>query len=174
MINKILLSLLLFTSFVYASSGGCILTQDKNIKVKYTTYNKISKVKIFEDFTNIKYAAKLIEGKNFKELFVGSKLSIDTTSSKLSIPNIEATITNIKANKRIKGKPRTGTIQLLVTLNNKELNIPMRYNYDNGYFEATGDINLKDFNLAINTFNKITIKLSTNIKALLCNVKTGK
>ncbi len=172
--KKILIGLLLFVSFAYSSSGGCILTQDKSIKIKYNAFNKKLNVKIAEQFKNIKYIPTAIEGKNFRDLFVGSKIFIDTTSSKLSIQPIEAKITSIKANKRIKGKPRTGTIQLSVTIKQKNLTIPMLYNYNDGYFEATGVIKLKDFNLLTTTFDNITITFSTNIKALLCDVKIGK
>ncbi len=168
--KKILISLITLTSLAYCA-GGCILTQSKSLNVKYSAYNKVLKTNINEKFKNIKYIPISIEGKSFKELFVGSKIIIDTTSSKLTIPNIEAKIVDIKANKRIKGKSRTGSIKLLVTINKQSLNIPMTYNYNNGYFEATGLIGLEDFNIENKSFGKITINFNTTIEALLCDVK---
>ncbi len=171
--KKILISLLSFVSLAYCA-GGCILTQSKNLDVRYSAYNEVLKMDVAEKFINVKYIPVSIEGTRFSELFVGSKFIIDTTSSKLTIPNMEAKIVDIKADKRIKGKPRTGTVKLLVTMNKKTLTVPMRYNYDNGHFEAIGMLKLEDFNINDKTWSKVTIAFSTTIKALLCDVKVEK
>ncbi len=170
--KKIFMGLIVSASLVFGA--GCILTQPKTINVGYTAYNEQLKTNIDEKFTNVKYLPILLEGKSFKELFVGSKIIIDTTSSKLTIPNMEAKIIDIKADKRIKGKPRTGTVKLLVMMNKKTSTIPMKYNYNNGYFTAEGMLKLKEFNIHNKTLSNVKISFNTIIQAILCDVKVKK
>ncbi|MCK5111008.1 MAG: hypothetical protein KAQ94_05755 [Arcobacteraceae bacterium] len=160
--KKIMITLLSIVSFAYCS-GGCILTQPKTLNVSYSSYDNVLKANINKKFTNIKYIPTSLEGTNFKELFVGSKIMIDTTSTNLKRPNIKAEITDIKANKRIKGKPRTGNLTIQVTVDKEVSIIPMTYYYNNGYFRAVGMLD-KDVILSFNT----------TIKAVLCEVKVDK
>ncbi len=161
----------LVVSISLAFGAGCILTQPKTINIGYTAYNNQLKKDINEKFTNIKYIPISLEGKSFKELFVGSKIVINAAYNKLASVDMEAKIIDIKADKRIKGKPRSGNIKLLVSMNKKVLTVPMKYNYDNGYFAVNGMLKLKEFNIHNKALNNVRINFSTTIQAVLCDVK---
>jgi len=99
--KKLLILLLTLTSLY---SSGCILAQQGEVKVSLKDI----------DFKNVTYKAVAKEGKNFKDILVGSLISAKSKSNSLT-----ATITDIKANKRVKKEPRTGTITMAITLNDK-------------------------------------------------------
>jgi len=199
--NKIILSVLTFSALTYA--GGCVLTQSDDMKVTWKAYKTLAKLGVGGEFTSVNYSANKKEGKNFKELLVGSTVSIDISKvdtknegrdktlvenffGKLAGKTIEGKIVGIKANKREKGKPYTGTLDVNITMNEKSLQIPMLYIYDKENFKADGTIDLFDFQAEsalsnINkscydlhkgkTWNDVSISFTTTIKATLCNVK---
>jgi len=167
----------------------------------------LAKIGVNGQFTAVTYVPAHKKGKNFRELFVGSKVLIDTTKintgdpkrddtlvkmffKKLKNTTIEAKITDIqRTDRHIKGKPRTGILKVMVTMNEKTLIIPMRYIYHKGRFQATGVLDLFDFKgkealASINkscydlhegkTWNDITIGFSTEIQATLCHVEIKK
>lgn len=204
--KKILFSLLVLFSISHASTG-CVLVQPSDMNVTWKAYKTLGKVGVGGQFTSVKYTPAALEGKNFKELFVGSTVSIDTTKittgdssrdevlvkmffQKLKTTTIDAKITNIKkTDKHIKGKPRTGMMDVEITMNKQTLTIPMQYHYSEGRFDATGVIDLFDFAASdalasINkscydlhegkTWSDVSIGFSTTIEATLCNVKTKK
>ena len=157
--------ILLATALLTFSFGapGCLLSQSKNIEVSWTAYKTLAKAGVKGTFTSVKYKPASLEGKNFKELFVGSTVQID--KSKISTGNegrdetlvrhffsilkgkyIEAKIVDIKATtKHEKGKPRKGVVTVEIQMNGKTLAVPMRYIYDKGDFKAVGTIDLFDF-----------------------------
>jgi len=166
----LLASILLYSTL---NAGGCILTQPKEMGIEWKAYKTLGKIGVGGKFTSIKYTPNALEGKNFRELLVGSKVEIDTTNidtgnatrdetlvkyffQKLSDTQIVATIKDIKADPKIKGNPRTGHITAMITMNKKSLIIPMRYSYKDGKFRAIGTIDLGDFEAlpALATINK--------------------
>ncbi len=189
-----------------ANSAGCLLVQDGKMNVRWDAYKTDSRITVHGKFTDVQYTPKALEAKNFKELLVGSKVSIDSSKidtaivsrddtivkfffNKLSTDKIEGIITDIKADERIKGKPRTGIITVEITFNGKKKTVPMNYNYYKEDFSATGSINLADFSAldALASIDKschdlykgkiwsdVTIKFNTRIKATLCNVEIKK
>ncbi len=189
-----------------ANSAGCLLVQDNTMNVRWDAYKTDSRITVHGKFTDVQYTPKALEGKNFKELLVGSKVSMDGSKidteiisrddtivkfffEKLTTGKIEGIITDIKADERIKDKPRTGTITVEITLNGKTKTIPMNYNYYKEDFSATGTINLADFSAldALASIDKschdlykgkiwsdVTIKFNTTIKATLCDVEIKK
>jgi len=199
--NKILFSLITLASLAY--SEGCLLTQSKDIKVTWKAYKTLAKLGVAGEFTGVNYTAIAKEGKNFKSLLVGSKVAIDISKintnnegrdktlvenffGKLKGKTIEGTIVAIKADKREKGKPYRGSLDVNLTMNEKTLQIPMSYSFEKENFNATGIIDLFDFgaNDALSSINKscfalhkgktwsdVTIGFSTKIKASLCDVK---
>jgi len=204
--KKVLLSLLTLFSISHAATG-CVLVQPADMNVTWKAYKTLGKIGVGGQFTSVKYTPATLEGKNFKELFVGSKVSIDTTKittgnpsrdetlvkmffQKLKATTIEGKITNIKkTDKHVKGKPRTGMIDVVITMNEQTLTIPMQYYYSKGHFKATGTIDLFDFAASdalasINkscydlhkgkTWSDVTISFSTMIEATLCNVEIKK
>lgn len=203
--KKILLSLLSLFSISHAATG-CVLVQPGDINVTWKAYKTFAKIGVGGQFTDVKYTPIAKEGKNFKELFVGSKVSIDATKittgnpsrddtlvkmffKKLGSSTIEAKITGIKSDKHVRGKPRTGIMDAMITMNAKTLRIPMKFHYEKGHLTATGTIDLFDFAArtplaTINkscydlhkgkTWNDVTIGFSTTIEATLCNVKIKK
>ena len=202
--KKILLSL--GAMFSIANSGGCLLVQDNTMNVKWDAYKTDSRITVHGKFTDVQYTPKALEGKDFRELLVGSKVSMDGSKidteivsrddtiikfffEKLSTGKIEGIITDIKADERIKDKPRTGIITVQITLNGKTKTVPMNYNYYKEDFSATGSINLTDFSAldALASIDKschdlykgkiwsdVTIKFNTTIKATLCDTDIKK
>ena len=208
--NKILLSLATLLTITYASEPvktGCVLVQPKTMEVNWKAYKTLAKKGVGGKFTSVTYTPHALEGKNFKELFVGSKVSIDLSKvnsgnpgrdetlvksffSVLKGKTIEGEIVDIqKTDKHEKGKPRTGTVSVKITMNEKTLTIPMQYIYTEGKFDATGTIDLLDFAAgdALSSINKscfdlhkgktwsdVSIGFSTTVEATLCNVKIKK
>jgi len=208
--KKIILSFATLLSLSYtvqAATSGCVLVQPKEINVSWEAYKTLGKIGVGGKFTSVQYTPNALEGKNFRELFVGSKVSIDL--SKINTGNtgrdttlvkdffslikgktIEGVITNIKkTDKHVKGKPRTGYIDVKITMNEKTLTIPMTYIYNKGHFDAKGTIDLLDFsaNNALSSLNKscfdlhkgktwndVSISFSTTIEATLCHVEIKK
>ena len=176
--KKILISLVAVLALSNASDTtkkmGCVLVQPSNLDVSWKAYKTLGKVGVGGKFTSVNYVPNTLEGKNFRELFVGSKVSIDLskidTSNKgrdetlvkdffslLKGKTIEGEIVDIqKTDKHEKGKPRAGTVFVELTMNEKTLTIPMSYIYDEGNFNATGTIDLLDFsaNDALASINK--------------------
>jgi hypothetical protein len=158
--KKILLALTLL--YTMGNAGGCLLVQNKDINVSWKAYKTLGKIEVGGKFTAVTYVPASLEGKNFKELFVGSKVTIDTKGidtgnadrdiklvqfffNKMSQGKIEGEIQSIKADPYTKGQPRTGVIKVMITMNGKSLPIPMRYRYKKEHFEAEGAIDLGDF-----------------------------
>ena len=102
----------------------------------------------------------------------------------MSGEKIMAKILDIKADKREKGKPRTGVISIEIVMNSITKKVPMKYSYDEGKLRAEGFIDLFDFQAskalsAINkacfdlhkgkTWSDVLISFEMNIKAELCS-----
>ena len=211
--NKILLSfttLLTMTSATYAAEpvkSGCVLVQPKTMEVNWKAYKTLAKKGVGGKFTAVTYTPHALEGKNFKALFVGSKVSIDLSKvdsgnagrdvtlvksffSVLKGKTIEGEIVDIqRTDKHEKGKPRTGSVSVKLTMNEKTLTIPMQYFYDEDKFDAKGTIDLLDFAAgdALSSINKscydlhkgktwsdVSIGFSTTVEATLCNVEIKK
>jgi len=183
--------------------GSCILSQDGAVTVNWTAYKTPSKIGVSGIFDSVKYAAIAPKGNNFREIFVGSSIVIDTASvnsknserdiklvkfffEQMSSQNIIAKIVDIKSDKRVRGKPKTGTMSVSITMNGVTKNVPMGYIFNKGDLRATGNIDILDFSAlkALNSINKacfdlhkgktwsdVTIGFQTNIKFELCNTK---
>jgi polyisoprenoid-binding protein YceI len=175
--NKILLSLATILTMTYATepaATGCVLVQPNTMNVSWKAYKTLGKIGVGGKFTSVTYTPHALEGKNFKELFVGSKVSIDLSKIDTGNPGrdetlvkdffsvmkgktIEGEIVDIKkTDKHEKGKPRTGVVSVKLTMNEKTLTIPMKYIYNEGKFDASGTIDLFDFaaNDALASINK--------------------
>lgn len=208
--NKILLSLATLLTMNYASEpakNGCVLVQPNSMQVTWKAYKTLEKKGVAGKFTAVTYTPHALEGKNFRELFVGSKVSIDLSKidsghpgrdetlvksffSVLKGKTIEGEILDIKkTDKHEKGKPRTGTVSVKITMNEKTLTIPMQYFYSEGKFDALGTLDLLDFAAgdalsSINTscfdlhkgktWSDVSIGFSTTIEATLCHVSVKK
>ena len=188
-----------------SAEGGCTLVQSNDMNVTWKAYKTLAKLGVAGQFTGVSYTANKKEGKNFKELLVGSKVSIDLNKidtknegrdktlvkeffGKLNGKTIDGVIVSIKADKKENGKRvYHGMVDVNITMNNKTLLIPMKYNYEKENFKAKGTIDLFDFsaNNALSSINKscfdlhkgktwndVSIEFSTNIKATLCDTKT--
>jgi len=205
--KKIVLAFLvmfgLVTSSMAAQKSGCILAQKGNVTAAWMAYKTPAKKGVSGVFDSVKYSAIAAEGKNFREILVGSSVMIDTTSvnsknkgrdaklvkfffAQMNSSTINAKIVNIKADKKIKDKPRTGVVTLDITMNNITKRVPMKYTFSDSVFSAKGVIDVFDFsaNIALASINKacfdahqgktwsdVTIAFTTHIEAILCNVK---
>lgn len=148
--KKIIISVLIALSIVSSLSAsqksGCVLAQKGEVKVKVDNVQVTSKVK---------YRSIAKEGENFRSILVGSQIDFNTSDNK----KIKIKITDIKADPRIKGKPRTGIIALDVKINNKKNNISVKYSFSDNIFSVDAMV------------DKLNISFSTKIEAILCNVK---
>ncbi|QFR49135.1 hypothetical protein FJR48_05095 [Sulfurimonas lithotrophica] len=133
---KILLALTLWVS-LYATQKytGCELAQYGDVKVQLDKK---------ADFVKVKYDAIAKSGSNFKDILVGSKITLDDKKV------IE--IIDIRANKRVKGEPRTGSL----TVSRDSKKIKMNYWYNNGHF------------IAYSQKNQEHLSFYFDIKAILC------
>lgn len=202
----ILASLIIFglvTSVVAAQKAGCTLAQKGKVTAAWMAYKTPAKKGVSGVFDSVKYTPIAKEGNNFREILVGSSIVIDTTSvnskhkdrdaklvkfffSNMNSKIINAKIVDIKADKKIKGKPRTGVVTLDITMNGVTKRVPMKYSFADSIFSAKGVIDVFDFSAnkalsAINkacfdlhqgkTWNDVTIAFTTHIEAIVCNVK---
>lgn len=141
--------------------------------MNWKAYKTLGKIGVGGKFTSVKYKPAALEGKNFKELFVGSTVTIDTSKidtgnsgrdnklvqfffNKMSQGKIEGKIQSIKADPYTKGEPRTGIVTVVINMNDKSLPIPMKYHYEKENFTASGTIDLGDFDAlpALASINK--------------------
>ncbi len=205
---KFFISLFLVASLSNAEEmgtkgGSCILSQDGPVSVNWKAYKTPAKIGVGGVFNSVKYTANAPQGNNFREILVGSSVVIDTTSvnsknaprdaklvkfffEQMSSKNISAKIVDIKSDKRVRGKPKTGVMSVAITMNGITKDVSMKYIFDNGDFDATGSIDLLDFRAsgALSSINKacfdlhkgktwsdVTIGFKTSIKFALCNTK---
>lgn len=203
--KKIIITLFTLFSFSHAS-GGCVLVQSADMNVSWKAYKTLAKVGVAGAFTSVKYVPVAKEGANFRELLVGSTVSIDATQintgnstrdetlvkmffQQLKSTTIEGKIVAMKADKRVKGQPYTGVLNVELHFNSKTMTLPMKYTYEKERFFAKGTLDLFDFaaNHALESINKscydlhkgktwndVSIEFATNIKATLCKVEVKK
>jgi hypothetical protein len=199
---KIVLMIVMAFTFANAS-GGCLLAQQGKVNVTWNAYKTPAKIAVGGKFDKVVYTPIAPNGKNFREILVGSSVKIDTRSvdsknkgrdeslvkyffKQMSSSYINAKILDIQADKRIKGKPRTGTLTVEMTMNGVSKSVPMSYSYDKGVMNAKGYIDLFDFSAtkALRSINKacydlhqgktwsdVAIGFSTGISATLCSSK---
>ncbi len=204
--RKIILAMIVGFSILNAANikhTGCDLSPVGEFGVSFEAYKTPSKVGVSGSFDKVNFRSVKKTGKNFREIFVGSTVNIETSSvnskhkerdmkiatfffNKMSSKNIAAKIIAITSDKRVRGKPRTGTLLVDVTMNGVAKKVPMTYSYMDGFFEATGVVDILDFSgssalSSINracydlhkgkTWSDVTIGFSTHIEALLCSAK---
>jgi len=202
--KKTFFSIVTLATLASANGQGCVLVQSNDMNVTWKAYKTLAKIGVGGQFTGVTYTANKKEGKNFNELLVGSKVSIDLTKintqnsgrdktlvdnffGKLGGKSIQGIITGIKRDKDTQSKKvYHGVVDVNITMNNRSVTVPMKYNYKNENFNAKGTIDLFDFSAndalkSINkscfalhkgkTWNDVSIAFSTTIKATLCNTK---
>jgi len=170
--RKTLLSIALITTL---SQANCLLTQADDINVSWRAFKTLSKIGVGGVFTDIKYTPNKKQGKNFQELFVGSKVLINTSKidtknpqrdktivenffNKLKGGKIEGVIKSIQRDKATKDEKikHSGVVVVEISMNENNLTVPMRYKYKDGVFKAKGVIDIFDFNgtNALKSINK--------------------
>ena len=201
--KKIVLLMIMALALIASEKSGCVLAQKGKVEVDWKAYKTASKIGVGGVFDSVKYTPFAKEGKNFRSILVGSSVKIDTSSvnsknsgrdvklvtfffEKMSDKNIDAKIIDIKADPKLKGKPRTGIVTLDITMNGVKNTVPMKYSFSDGVFNAKGVIDIFDFSAsdALKSINKacyalhkgktwsdVSIGFTTKIEAILCNVK---
>ncbi len=172
--KKTLFSIVALATLVSANGSGCTLVQSSDMNVTWKAYKTLAKIGVGGQFTGVSYTPNKKEGKNFTELLVGSKVSIDLTKidtknkgrdktlidnffGKLSGKTINGTIVAINRDKNKDGKKvYHGVVDVNITMNSKSVIIPMKYNYKDENFKAKGTIDIFDFsaNDALKSINK--------------------
>ena len=180
--KKLLLTIMILSTMLFAeittTKTGCVLSQEGAVVVGWKAYKTPAKLGVSGLFNKVTYTAAAKEGKNFKEILVGSSVTIQTPSvnsknegrdKKLveqffkvfSSDTITAKITDIKAKSKETGKPKTGTIMIDISMNGVTKNTPMTYTYNKGTMKAEGYIDLLDFQAskALSSINKACFDL---------------
>ena len=159
MVKKIFIFMVVLTSLIYASGTkskkGCTLAQEGKVIVNWQDKNKIGKV-----FNQVDYIPIKAQGINFREILVGSQIKI-STKYKNQNKTITMKIVNIKSNKRVRPKPRTGSITIQILVDNIKKETTMDYIFDKGVMKAEGLVDIFDFSI---------IGFEMKIKAILCDV----
>jgi len=175
---KYIFYLLLFSGVFSFAESGCILEQSGKLDIRWQAYKTPDKIGVKGTFGSVEYTPAHKEGKNFKTLFVGSTIRIDTTTpdtqnplrdeklvnyffKQLTAPEIEGEIISMKADPHIKGQPYTGKMDIALTINGKTVVTTLDYHYAKSLFKAQGNIDLVDFaaGKALATINKICFDL---------------
>lgn len=173
---KIILSVMLLLSLANAndpSKGSCALSQDGKFNVDFVAYKTAEKVGVGATFDDVKYTAIAPEGKNFREILVGSSVVIDTKSvnsknpardeklvkfffEQMSGDKITAKIVDYKAVKVEKGHPKQGTLFTEITMNGVTKAVSMNYILKDGVLKADGVVDILDFSAskALESINK--------------------
>jgi len=156
---KILFSIIMLVSMASSAEmgkngGGCTLAQEGEFKVGY---NDVT-------LNGVKYISKAPSGKNFREIFVGSKVVI---SNENPDSVIKAEIMDYKPNKRIKGKPKTGIFIVRITMKAAIIILPMKYSFDAGIMNASALIEAP----YSKETGSLKIWFQTNVKYSLCYVE---
>jgi len=142
---------------------GCILAQQGEVKLHWTHYGD-KKLADETDSTSVTFLPIQKEGKNFREILVGSSIKADFQGKTLL-----AKFFHIQSKKRIARGPRNGIILFNISLNAMNKDVPMVYFYQTGEMNIKGYINLKDFNLsAKDTYVELMFDL--HINSLVCAV----
>ncbi|MCK4737426.1 MAG: hypothetical protein KAT10_02625 [Sulfurimonas sp.] len=145
--KKIIISVLMALSIVSSVSAsqksGCVLAQKGEVEVKINNTQVAGKVK---------YISVAKEGENFRSILVGSQIIFNTSDNK----NVKLKIIDIKADPRVKGKPRTGLLTLDTKIGTKKKNVSMKYSFSDDLFSVDGMV------------DELNIKFSTKIEAILC------
>ncbi len=176
-LKRTLITLTSLTTLAYAG-GSCDLSQYGDVKVNWTSYKTPLKIGVNGSFNKVDYVAAAPVGKNFREILVGSTVTIDTASvdsnnegrdatllnaffKKMVGEAIHAKIVDIKAQKVKRGEPKVGVVTLQVRMNDIAKRVPMRYRFKDGLLKANGNIDLADFNAlgALGTLNKACFDL---------------
>ena len=170
------LALGLVTTLNASQKSGCVLSQKGPVTVAWKAYKTPLKLGVGGIFDDVKYRAVAKEGKNFREILVGSSVAIDTRKvnsknkardeklynsffKQMNIQGIKAKIVDIKADVKLtkaKGKTRTGTVAIEIDMNGITKTIPMKYSFIDGVFDAKGVIDILDFSAkkALMSINK--------------------
>ncbi len=175
---KIMFAFMIAITGVYAAGlstakHGCVLKQEGPIAVTWGAYKTAAKAKVSGSFNSVKFTPAADSGANFREIFVGSSVVIETASvntnhaerdatlvkyffTQMSGSTITAKIVDVSSNKHEKGKAKTGVFAVEVTMNNVTKRVPMAFGYEKGELHVNGVIDLFDFsaNKALSAINK--------------------
>ncbi len=120
---RIIFSLVFVISMLFANTqkgGSCELSQVGDVRLY---------IEHVGDFEKAAYIPIVKSGKNFRTIFIGSLIKAD---------GVEIELLEIDADKRVKGKPRTGTLRVELKTKKGAETIMMKYRYDKGDFLQKG------------------------------------
>lgn len=160
------------------ASGSCDLSVDGDVDVTWKAYKTPAKLGVGGHFKSTDYKSTVPAAKNFRDLFIGSKVIIDVDSvdsnnpgrddkllkfffNVMAGPDIKAEVVDIKAQQVEHGQPKIGVITIAVTMNGITKKVPMNYRYVDKKLSASGTIDLFDFQgqTALASINKACFDL---------------
>ena len=140
------------------------------VGVYWKAFKTFEKIGVEGKFTELTFTPKMQKTKDLKDLLLGSKISIN--SSKIETNNVGRNkkvstlfFGNLKG-KTIEGEiveakaktPSSGTLVVKITMNEKDVKVPMSYSFDSKHSElvANGVLDIFDFsgNDALKAINK--------------------
>jgi len=174
---KVFLSLVTASVLAFATQPtpkmNCTLSQEGAVSINWKAYKTPAKIGVGGIFDKVIYTPASKEGHNFRQILVGSTVSIDTKSvnsknkgrdaklvsfffEQMTGDTLTAKIVDIHAKSKETGKPKTGTLIAEITMNAITKKIPMNYIFDQGTLKADGTIDLFDFSAskALQAVNK--------------------
>ena len=205
--HKFILSVLLAGTIGFANETKpamhCTLSQEGPVKISWKAFKTPMKVGVGGTFATVNFKPVKQKGINFAEILTGASVTIDEASvdsgnqgrdvklvkfffEQMSGKQIVGKIVSVKHDPIVRGKPKTGILDVELTMNGITRKVPMRYRFDQGTLSAEGTIDLFDFNAnnalqALNkacftkhqgkTWNDVTIAFSTHIKAVCEPIK---
>jgi len=160
--KKTLTTALLLAGTLLYAKGGCTLVQSDSVDIVWQAYKTPEKIGVKGKFPSLSYHPAHKAGKNFKALFEGATVVIDTTKvdsgntvrdgklvtyffKQMKTPKITGKILSVSPNAHTKGKPYTGKLEVALTMNGKTVNTLLDYYYEKELFKAQGNIDLMDF-----------------------------
>ena len=161
--TKILLALLATITLLNAE---CMLEKNSPIDVTWTAYKTPKKIGVNGGFMAIVYKGNE-KAKDLKSLLLKSRVMLEVNNVDSKDPFRDAKIAQFFFNMMqgavidvditsMKGDDSSGTLVINVYMNNRSIDVPLRYEVTEGKFRAKGVLNLADFN-ALEALKMLTL-----------------
>ncbi len=151
-VNKTLV--ILFTSMTLLNAE-CMLEKSSPVDVTWTAYKTPKKIGVDGGFLAVVYHGKE-SAQDLPSLLNKSQVMIEVNNVDTKDPFRDAKLVQFFFNimqgavivadvVSVEGDNKSGTVVVNVGMNNRAIDVPLRYSVDDGKFRAKGHLDLKDF-----------------------------